>query len=447
MQRLDKLATNPAEHGGAALLRGTALYVLGRVAEGDAAFDAAERLLPDEPHIAEVRFSLTCAIGDLPRATAALDHLLSAFPDVARGESTDLIFRFLHALRQTGKADEADRLTVALARIGYGGDDVATRDEMAKSAATIALKAGDSDTARTLATRVTAPGTLIALLTDRRFEALWDPIAAQAGPHLERARALAVADAERNFAATPTMAARRALIAIDRQTRRYAQADRLGAEVGADAASLAALDEVGGWVVNDHALTLHSLGRRDGAEARFAALLALPIAERPWLISMLINRLELLVRDKRYAEALPHLDAADRAAASYGSGYARQLLRRLRVCTLAGLGRKAEAEAALTDTLSHAADAPGPTIDALLCTGRDDEAATRLAALLADDEHREDAIDAVQPPDTRVEEDPSLWTEGYTRIASRPVVAAALAKVGRVLPEALRPPPGPSALQ
>lgn len=423
-------------------LRGEILLSEGRREQAMAAFAAAEAVAPGDPAVARYELDLAYGRGDPLLAMAAVERLIARFPEAARTLEPTRIVPLISWLRQNQRGPDADTLLIRLAGIGFGGDNLATRDNFAIEAAAGAAAAGRLDEARALARRVHSRQELTMALTERRFSAIWPDIEAQVGPHMALAEAAAVSEAEATAAQHPdSVAARHGLMKAYYLAGRYADADRVGAAFAAAPAAMAALDEAGGWFVNDHALVLYAMGRSEAADARFAAMRAIDIAQRGWLISMVINRLELIVRDRRWDRALPLLDDAAALAEVYGSPYARQLTRRLKLCALHASGHESEVEALLAVLRAHETDSPGSLIDALICLGRIDEAEPVLVRWLGRTGEAGPAIDSLQPPGAGRSSDPSIWTEGWEQLRQRPAVLHAFEAVGRTLPEAYWPSP------
>jgi hypothetical protein len=161
-----------------------------------------------------------------------------------------------------------------------------------------------------------------------------------------------------------------------------------------------------------------------------------------WRVNMKINRLELLVLDGKFERALPLIDPTSKVE---GSPYADQLVRRLRYCTLSRLGRTNDATKFLPEMLAHASDAPGATIDGLLCAGQVDQAErVALTALKNPDEQRRlsfesDFVRQLQRAPLTAD-DPSVWQTRWQELRARPAIAAEFDRLGRDLPDNLRAP-------
>jgi tetratricopeptide (TPR) repeat protein len=439
---VDRLLARPQRPETVRLLqtmRGAILLPLGRAAEADEAFGRAEAVDPADPRVALQRLDLAFDLRGVDVILPALDHLIDRYPEAARMIEPVRITELIGWLRRHERTAEADDLLIRLARVGFGGHDTGTRDNYAIEAAATALAAGRADEARALADRVNNRRELTMALTERRFEPLWPALEARVGAHMAIAEAAAVREAEAIFAAHPDDAgARRGLVQAYALAGRLADADRTGADFASDPAEMSAIDQTGAWLINDHAFVLSAMGRGAEADARLAALRSIDIEAAPWLISMVINRVSLLVGDEKWPQALALQDEAAALAERHGSPYARQLVRSLSLCALNGVGRAAERDARLAELRAHETDAPGATVSGLLCVGGIDEAERVVLRWLAPPGDSRGALDYLQPPaGTRGEESPSAGAR--QELLRRPAVRQALERVGRILPEAFWP--------
>lgn len=441
LKRLDKYIRTPRpaiERAEAEILRGYVLLNLDREEEALAAYGAAARILPDNPAVLTLQFDQALVAGYPDTGEAALSRLIDAFPETVREMAHTDIHSLLRAFRDRDEDQRADALIVRLAGIGFGNWEV--RPWLAMTAARLLLARGEVDEATSLIGPIASREVLETALVQKQFAQLWPALEAQAGSHMERAETAAILRAERRLAEKlGDVVEQRGLVRALREARRFDEAERAVGDFAATPESMRQIDEDGGWLVDDHARLLHEAGRKEEAYRRYAAMRAIDIEEKPWLINMVINRISRLVGDRRFAEAEPLLAEAPALAEKYGSPYAQQLVRKLKVCAAQGLGRRSEAEALGAELMKHADDAPMATIDGLVCLDRLAEAEERVIAVLGDAEDSEYAIMALQPA-TPDGDEPSLWTEIWTRLRDRPAVAAAFGKVGRDLPESMRPP-------
>ena len=133
------------------------------------------------------------------------------------------------------------------------------------------------------------------------------------------------------------------------------------------------------------------------------------------------------------------LDLTEASAKEDGNDYARQLVRRLRYCTMSGLGRKDEAAKFLPEMLKHAEDAPGPTIDGLICAGELDQAEKLALESLKKSVFEASFVRSMQAR-SLTSDDPSVWGGGWAELRKRPAIAKEFDRLGRDMPEHLVPP-------
>jgi tetratricopeptide (TPR) repeat protein len=433
-----KLELDPGNKEGRAIvaaMRAAALLGLERDEEARKLFAEAGHLAPNESYPSYLQFQIGLITDNIDVAAIALDRMIARMPDVVRDLDRNAVSYFLRNEPKGEERKNGDR-RIAIARLGYGGQ-TETGDYMASNAMKILMERSDVAGARDLVRYIDEPQLVENLLIQKRYAPLWPEIEAQAGPHLQKARASAVSSAERYYQESPEDHERlQLLINALRHAGRLDEALALREKLPADSAGMASADEQMGWAVNNVSLALHEAGRAEEADQLFALLNNAPMADENWRVSMKINRLELLVADGKFTQALPLIDPTAKVE---GSPYAYQLVRRLRYCTFHGLGRRQEAARLLPELMEHAKDAISPTIDALLCAGQIDEAEKLALASLADEEFQEDFVRQLQKQ-SLTSDDPSVWTKGWRELRQRPAIAAKFNELGRDLPSAFLPP-------
>lgn len=415
-------------------MRASALLGLKREKQAVALIDEAERTAPQ---VAAV--NTTLLLGALLTdhwdvAANALDRLIARAPDAVRDIDWELMRFFLRSEPKDQEVKNEDR-RVALARLAYGGN-TETGDYLAKGAVDILVKRGDLAGARDLIRFIDEPQIVENLLIQKRFVSLWPEIEAKAGQHLTKVRVSSASSAERYYAEQPDDPERLQLLANAlRHAGRLDDAIALRAALPTDITGMSAADERLGWAVNNVALALHEAGRADEADQLFALLNDAPMPVEGWRVSMKINRLQLLVADGKFEQALPLIEPT---AKVQGSPYADQLVRRLRYCTIYALGRTAEAARLLPELLAHSKDAVSATIDGLLCAGQVDKAEKLALASLEDEDFHEAFIRELQPKQLTSER-PAIWTKGWQELRRRPAISARFNQIGRDMPEHFLP--------
>lgn len=417
-------------------MRAAALLGLKRDQEAAKLFAEADAAAPSVSLVSTLQFDAGLYAENYEVAAIALDRMIARMPDVARELDVDGV-SFLLANEPKGQDLQNEERRVALARLGFGG---AGGDYFISSAIEILVKRGEVASAEPLLFKLDSPSLVETLLIQRRYAALWTKIEARAGANLHNFRESSVLAARREFDEEPDSTSKlQLLIHVLRSAGKLDAAIALQSKLPSTPDALSSADEDTGWSINEVALALHRAGRRDEADQLFASLNEAKMKNGRWRVSMFINRLELLVSDGRFDRALPLLDLTEASAAVDGNAYARQLVRRLRYCTMSGLGRKAEAAKLLPELLKQASDAPGATIDALLCAGEVDRAEKLALASLKDEKFQADFVSRLQARPL-TSDDPSIWAKSWQELRQRPAIAAEFNRLGRDMPAEFLPP-------
>jgi hypothetical protein len=411
-----------------------ALFGLKRDGEARRALNRSMTLASDNAELIRAMFYLGLMAGSDDMSGLAIDRLVTKAPDVALGLDRMAVIMFLRSHPVAKSVADADRL-VKLAQLKFGG--LSHGQSIAKDAIGVLLARGDIAGAGALVSHIIEPSLLGTMLVTRRYAALWPVLEKHAGPGMASAREALVREARADYEQKPDDSERlAAMIEALRHAGRLREAISMRDRLPDSATTMTGADEDMGWALNGVALALHEAGRKDDADALYASLNDRRVDD-DWRISMIINRIELLVSDGNYARALPLIAPAQ---ALLKSPYAEQLLRRLQYCSLSGLGRKAEAAGALKETLSHADAAYEATISALLCAGEVDRAEALTLKALQTEKFADDFVMALQPVAIG-NDDPSVWNGRWADLRRRPAIAAAYARLGRDLPTSLLPPP------
>lgn len=443
IEQLKPDSSNPVAQALVAAMRASALLGLHREAEARPLIARVDELSPNDPTPRSALLQGAVATDHFDVAADSIDILIARFPDTARELEVELVQFFLnHEPKGQDKRNEDRR--IALARIGYQRGSVVGQWR-AVDAAKILARRGDSEAAGELLRQVNQPPALENMLIQRRYSALWPVIEEIGGKHLAKARSAALAEAEQAYRAAPDNNEKlQAYVDALRHSRRFEDAIALRSKLPSTAAAMSTADEMTGWAVNAVSYAYHDAGRTDEGDQLFAMLDEPPRTDAGWRVSMIINRLEMLVVAGKVDKAATLIDATEQSAKYDGSPFARQLVRRLRYCILSSLGRKDEAAKGLPDMLAHADDALQPTVEGLLCAGDVDKAEELvLKGLNSPDKEKreqfeEQFVHALQPV-RLTDDDPSVWENKWKELRARPAIAAAYAKLGRDMPADLLP--------
>lgn len=302
-------------------------------------------------------------------------------------------------------------------------------------------EAGHMDAARALLPRITSPRIFLSALGDRRFAPLWPDIEARAGKNMATVinalveRRTAWFDADRN-----NREALKELADAYLYAGRFDDILSLVSPREPPEADYSALTEDMSWALGTKIRALDALGRHEEAGALFDRIAAIdPGDGKGWVVGLVINRAIRLADLGKADDALVAIDLADAIAKDYGNDYARMLLRRTRICALAGAGRQTEAKALLEEAIANSADSPSSAVQAMLCAGADDEAARVASAMLGDSVQAGDIIDDMQSPEFALDANRSVLPSTAVKLRNRPDVAPLFQKVARDIPHAFVP--------
>lgn len=447
--QLEPDESNPTGQAVVDAMRAAALLGLKRDADAQPLIKAIDTLSPTDPTARAALFDGAVLTHHWDVAADSIDSLIERAPDAVRDIDWDELSYFLDNEPKGEDVRNEDR-RVALARIGYGGD-TETGHWRAIQAVRILVGRGDFQGASELLPYVKEPEAFENMLVQKRYSALWPRLEEIGGSHLGQLRAEALASAERAYLASPDdMQKLQGYVDALRHSGRLEDAIALRSKLPQTPAGMAKADEKTGWVVDSVAGAYQDAGRISEADKLYASLNDPPRTDAGWRVSMIINRLEVLVMAGKFHDASALLPITEDSAKNDGSPYAQQLVRRLRYCVLSSTGKKDEAARQLPDLLKHADDALEPTVEGLLCAG-DADAAERLVLKGLDNPDKakretfeEQFVRALQPvPLTN--DDPSVWDNSWKVLRARPAIAAAYQRLGRDLPANLLP-EKPSAL-
>jgi len=423
------------------MLRIQCLDQLGRGEEVAAAYREMVASDPGDPMVRSVGVVLAASSGDYPEAGRRLASLAEDDPAGLSTITSALVRGVAQQLTQKKDYGLRDRLFLALARADWQpADRPEMRDSLAQGAIEALLERKDVDEATTLLPRVQMPELLVAMATERVYQPLWGAIDARLGPHGASAIDPFVAAQLDNFSRNPDDGrairdAVRAFILLGRYPEAVDTAAAVSVTTG--------MSEEAVTTVRYAAQALAAEGRRADAVARLRPFASVDFARNPALVSGVVSLAEMLDEDNHEEDALAvardALARGDDAISPWGTSW----LRRTEACALAALGRKAEADQ-VGDTLrAAAADNQAATIEALLCIGRDDEAARLAIETLATVEGTSLLADQFQPEGAFWASSPSRLRALWARLLERRDVRSAFDRTARILPRTYWPAPAP----
>lgn len=374
------------------------------------------------------------------RPAQAADYLMRASqidPDIVRQIDEYEINNIFHRLSFRQDDRRARLLSERLLELGWLGESLGSRSNLARRAIEARMSEGDTNGARRLIPKLLLPAHSMSLLMDNEYRDLWSDIERWAGAELEKQWPIFLSEAREKWAASRDPAAAKSYAQALAAAGHYDTLIKemlplfskpLNAEEDYDlifaAATLAdALARKGRWVeletMFDRASKVWPLGGDANA------------------LNLAANRARYMFYRGKTAEALAVMDTAIADAARWQgqvNGDALAAMHRYRACMLHKLGKGDEAAV----SRAIAADLLGPSSRAelFLCLDQIEAARSVLIKALADEKSRDSVIAFVQKSDV-----PPMQSdygraieERHAALRSDPKLLAEVAKYGRVLP-------------
>lgn len=417
------------------LLRGGILAEFGRLPEAAQALDQAAAMT-SQP----VAYLLLAHVQIFEnRAVEASQNIINAVhrdPKALQDFKWENVAELLRDLKDQGHTEARFDLMLAIVWANYdGGEPPGSLDFLKMDAARGLLERGRLEEALPLVDTVIDYHSMLRMLVDRRFEPFWPRLEEKAGPNLARQLAsilTALKDARRQTPDDPR------LLFYNMNTLRllgrYDEAIALGEPLSRDMAAVAEKGIDAFWVVNEQAYILATTGRSEEADQLMEKLLALGVDTHPDLVSMAINRSDILLLQGRYEDALRAADWATENGDRFMSDYGRMWTWRHRTCALAALERQTEADETLQRMTEIKTVNRTAYLDALLCHDKLDEAGLAIISNLDSAEDRGKMLASLQnytywkPTPFEAMLDARLKT-----VISRPDVAEAVNAAGRII--------------
>lgn len=317
----------------------------------------------------------------------------------------------------------------------------------AKSAAVLArirasMTEGKIDQAKALIPSIASPLDLSSLYIDRRYEALWPAIESWAGPGLDRQHAACLKELRAEWQSSKDFSKGSSYAyALRRAGANQAVVDIFLPLLDAERLTTDGDDGIR-TLPSRVATSLVAIGRGDDAIALLRRLDSPDVAT---LASMRLNfsgnLAETQLMSGQASEAATTSAAWLATARSLGpeinrSAYIAML--RIRACALIEAGRSAEAVAEIAGVIAERSTNPTTALNLYACRGDHDAARALLIEHLEADDLRRWALAALQP-DAEAAFTPYQRKIAAFRVKLRndPIVQAAVAKVGRILPAAV----------
>jgi beta-barrel assembly-enhancing protease len=391
-------------------------------------------VMPDAtPTDWQVRFYASFGMADMTDAAVALTQIAKQTPkELADIKDANVIFRILGELKKSPTPQYFDLLE-ALYNAHWQIDGLFEPSSLWRDYALALLERGRRAEASRVTSRVKQPSVLISMRVDKRFDQI-----VKSSPELfniDKAVETDIADLREIVRQSP-----RALQSVIELTyallkaRRYDEVLALTGvvmqKVNDRSSGKSAYDDVNDdliWILNNRAIALGGLGRRDEELALLIRAARRPEHGEP-NVSQAINLGEFYCELGRAKDALfAIVDAEDT------SPYGRLQVENVNLCAALQLGDKDAATSALDYIKDHQADSPRTYQSALIAAADLDSAAAVLIRRLNDPLTRADALTEVQnyvdPADLSW---PVKSKERFRAVVIRNDVQKTINKVGRI---------------
>lgn len=189
-------------------------------------------------------------------------------------------------------------------------------------------------------------------------------------------------------------------------------------------------DDQMSWVLNERAIALFALGRSDEGLNAYQRSVGFP-SNNLSNVGQTINLAGALTEAGKPKEALDALAFLDPNSLN---AYGKMSMTKVRACAYAQLGDKEGQQRAIDYAKAHAADSSRQLFITLLCTNDLDGLAHAIISELQNPVNRGQILYTLQSYQTPAGETAigKEWTRRYLAVRSRPDVAAAIARFGRI---------------
>jgi tetratricopeptide (TPR) repeat protein len=391
----------------------------------------------------DLRLRISYALHDYADAARAAAKVARSWPDELRSYNDDAVFRLAREIQKPGGDPQAAEEFLAAMFDDKWKPESAfrTADTLWFGLARLRLGHGDAAGAREAAAAIGDPETLIRMRSDKRFDAL---VAADPG-HYDVMKAY-----DRLLAGERAASARMPdklegvnrvtgiLFTLNRMQESLDLLDAALARAKAKSDAFGDADDQLNWSFNQRARVLFYLGRSDEGFRAMESGAAMKEGGQV-NVSQAIN---LAGEYDAYDRPKDALRAIEKLGPKDMSPYGTLSLEDTRACAYFELSDKTNLAETLDTMKAHAEDGIQPFLNTMLFIGDLDAASAYVIAHLEDASQRSDMLYFLQTylpmPNATVRE--NTVHANWTALRTRPDVAAAIAKAGRVETYALTSP-------
>jgi len=255
-------------------------------------------------------------------------------------------------------------------------------------------KSGSFQNAEKWISAMVSPTVYLAMLADRRFEAIWPDLEQAVGEHFVdiNDRNVNVAKERYQRDASDMEAYQNMAHALLFAGKFQEVIDFVATPENGD---FPTITENEAWALNMKVEALDALGREEEGTALFDSIASIQVNDnnRYWLINFTINRAARLAGYGRWKQAL---EAAEYAEGFQGSAYAKMIIRHVKACAHVNQGNSASD--LLNELYENRKDSYVDAARAMVCGDEEDRAVEVLLDALEDEEEagRSAVIEALQ---------------------------------------------------
>jgi tetratricopeptide (TPR) repeat protein len=427
------VASDPARQARLLVLKATVLSEAGLPNEADAALEQAIRAAPEDVAAHHMLAASYIEGGNSDGATEQLLWLARNHPDRLDEFETGKISALVDRMDKAGLKDRLFDLESALIDADYGHLEApGDCDWMIKDVLVGLIVRNRTDDAKVLVARLIDPDIAVAMLIDKRFEALWPTLEQRAGPDVSQLSRTYLAAIEARLLAQPDQddlinARIHTLVALGR----YRDAIEASRPFTDDPERVKNDGGNGFWRIEQRSIALANMGRLEEANALFDRYGSLDFKEFPGLIGPAIDRAYHMFEYGHYRSAIARSMRLDQLS-TVASPYGRMVIARIKLCSFHALGRVADEQRELAYIESLRADSEAVYMLAMLCLDRADAAERSAIGMINDPAKRTAMLKAFQD---RLPPDPSpvsMVERDVLRLRERPAVVAAIEQHGRL---------------
>ena len=365
-------------------LRGTTLYMLRRIPEAKEALESGYKqyqgLAPALGALAIVR----AGTGDYYGSALVLTQIAARDPNLVRQMVPQMIDFVVESLKRDSDDSVSWKtllnMSAELVNINYQLDPP---DALGEKILPIGIQGlveqGKIDDARTHLPQLTAPDALLALMADKRYQALWPDLEKQAGRDLGPGVDTAATSAKAQYEADQTnMPALGAYILRARLAEKPDAALAEAKRVVNNEDFVATYADSAYRLITDYATALNRTGHPQQALQAIDRLSGIGPVQSPTILPYWLDQAKIMLEDGHVADALSVLNKVDTTTKYRWTAYDQMRLSSLRACAFNELGRPQDA-AQDWESMRLASDMnPDAYLYALTCANRQDDLAQAL---------------------------------------------------------------------